>query len=359
MNYDNLIKFFFKDCPEIVQEMRSCNHHYDEEKGILNPYHLEGTVLTHTLMVIQQGEMRQVPDIIALGCLFHDFGKFDTRGVNHDKQRVSFYNHDAYSAFKAIHYMQKLNLSEKSIIRLFKMIALHTDLYRCDDKGFKNYVEKYRGCNELLQDLTQLATCDGMGRYTDETISPREQGVKSLQEYTQKMMKESSIEVTEKKEYPLESISLIGLPMSGKSTWIKNFLKENENYVVASRDDIILELGEGRSYNDAFAFVDSDKANNLFRERVSDMVKQEKNIIFDLTSLNRKSRRKSLSLLNSKYKKTAQVILCDLKSLELRNIKRKETESKFIKPEVIDRMIKSFYPPMYDEFDEINYLLSK
>ena len=353
MNYDKLVEFLFKHAYEDVLKMKNSNHHYDEANGILNPYHLEGDVLTHTFMVMQQAEMRNMPTLVKYGATFHDFGKPECREEKAEKKRVSFYNHDAYSAFKAIKYLKLLNLKEKDIIRVFKMIALHTDLYRCDNKSLKTYITKYKGDKELLTDIQQLAECDGMGRYTDPEVSPRIESLERMNSYVEEILKHSKEVSNEKKEH--QFVMMIGLPMSGKSTWIQNFLKENNDFTIASRDDLILELGGNKTYNEAYKSIDSKEVNKLFNERVDQLIKERKNILFDLTNMSRKWRKKTLNKLPNSYKKTAQVILSDLDTLQKRNEFRKVSEGKEIPWSALEMMIKSFTPPMFDEFDEINY----
>ena len=359
ITYDELVKCFFLTCPEVVRDMRNCNHHYDEANGILNPYHLEGDVLTHTLMVVQQGEIRKVNFLVKLACLFHDFGKIECREEKEKKQRVSFYNHDAYSAYKMLQYIPKFEkyfnfkLSKADKILLFKMVTLHTDLYKCDDKSLKGYIAKYSKDIELVKHIRELAFCDGLGRYSDESVSHRYDSLKKMDEYIDTILSnESNIEVVEKKHH---AIVMVGLPMSGKSTWMRNFTKENQDYEILSRDNVILELGKGLSYTEAYNTVDQNEVNKIFQDRCKEAIENRKNIIFDLTNMSKKARRKSIGNLSNDYKKTAQVIIADLEILKERNAKRVKEEGKHIPEEVIDAMVKSFYPPMYDEFDEIFY----
>ena len=85
---------------------------------------------------------------------------------------------------------------------------------------------------------------------------------------------------------------LIGLPGTGKSTWIKNY-KLNGSLVL-STDDIIHELAlreeDDRTYTDMFLCY-IQEAERLFWNRLERAIlKKEDNIYIDRTNLSRKSR---------------------------------------------------------------------
>ena len=189
MEYDKLVKFLLTDCQVVAEQMLKSDHQYDNTKEGLNPYHLEGSVFTHTLMVLQQAEFRNMPEPIKYASLFHDFGKPECRTVNDEKKYVMFRGHGGYSAFKSIYYMKKLGLTEYLIIRLFKLISLHTDLYGQDTSAQK-VIDKYKYDDELVKDIYKLGVCDGMGRFTDEEVSPREQGCIELKAVIDNILKE-------------------------------------------------------------------------------------------------------------------------------------------------------------------------
>ena len=54
LNKHTLVKWFQLNYPKFVKDMIESSHHYSETK--LNPYHLEGSVFTHTMLVINQLE---------------------------------------------------------------------------------------------------------------------------------------------------------------------------------------------------------------------------------------------------------------------------------------------------------------
>ena len=87
---------------------------------------------------------------------------------------------------------------------------------------------------------------------------------------------------------------VIGLPGSGKSTYLKEHF--NDSYII-SRDDIRLELiGESSKY-----FEKEQEVFNEFVYRIQTALdKNDKNVIADATHINQKSRNKLLNKMKLK-----------------------------------------------------------
>ena len=145
-----LISWFQMEYPSLVRDMKQSNHHRTYMDDIrlelknngtaqkdhrllssptdLNPYHLESDVFTHTMMVCKQAE--NYPYLVQVAALLHDIGKPSTRKVNPKNGRVSFYNHDAVSAFMSLEITKKLGFCESERAHVFNLIALHTQIYK-------------------------------------------------------------------------------------------------------------------------------------------------------------------------------------------------------------------------------------
>lgn len=154
-----------------------------------------------------------------------------------------------------------------------------------------------------------------------------------------------------------EFIMLIGVPGSGKSTYIKKLKADNpdKEYVVASTDDIISAWGEaeGLNYSQAFQKFDYKKAETIFKNQIKDAIKNRKNIIVDRTNLTPKSRAKTMANLPNDYKTIAVVFDVDEKELQQRLDTRAAETGKHIPDKVVDQMKASFTPPSKSEFDHI------
>lgn len=76
----------------------------------------------------------------------------------------------------------------------------------------------------------------------------------------------------------------VGIPASGKSTWRKKFLRENQNYVCVSRDDYRLMLR-----NESLCeFKMEQYITELVEDAIVRAIKNKYNVIVDQTNVNRK-----------------------------------------------------------------------
>ena len=147
-------------------------------------------------------------------------------------------------------------------------------------------------------------------------------------------------------------IILSGIPMSGKSTWVR------ENYpdtLTISRDEILMEVAGTRDYNLAFKTADQKLVDKLLAKRITDAATQKVDVIIDMTNLSRKVRVKNLSYFSDDYYKVSVVLpILDSEEYKRRNDFRSVNENKFIPPFVIKSMMDSFVLPTDDEgFDKI------
>lgn len=150
-------------------------------------------------------------------------------------------------------------------------------------------------------------------------------------------------------------IVLIGLPGSGKSTFIKNFLSsQDKEFVVMSTDNVIDELcaKEGITYTEGFQkFI--GQATARVNQNLKSAINAKKNIIIDQTNMSVKSRKPKLDLAVG-YHKIAVVFSVDEETLQTRLKNRSEKTGKHIPDFVMDSMKKSFQEPSKSEgFDVI------
>lgn len=150
-------------------------------------------------------------------------------------------------------------------------------------------------------------------------------------------------------------IVLVGPPNCGKSTWISENI--DDTYYIASRDNVIMELGNGLSYNKSYNAVDEKEVNRLFNERFDNAVKSYTNIVVDMMNLSPKRRKGFISRVGKKYTKEAIVFKFNVDELFKRNIERNLSTDKYIKESVILEMISKYTEPTLDEgFDNITYI---
>ncbi len=154
-----------------------------------------------------------------------------------------------------------------------------------------------------------------------------------------------------------EFIMLVGLPGSGKSTYIQRILIEypEKEYIVLSTDNIIEAWGsaEGLTYTQAFNKFNFKKAQSAFNVQFRQALNAHANIIVDRTNLTPKGRAKMLSQVLSDYKKIAVVFEVESNELKRRLNERAEKTGKFIPEKVVAQMMASYQPPSRSEFDVI------
>ena len=142
-------------------------------------------------------------------------------------------------------------------------------------------------------------------------------------------------------------IILIGPPLSGKTTWIRENFPTTE---VISRDEIVMEVYGSRNYTEAFKSVDQKEVDKVLTQRFLDANKEKKNVIVDMTHMASKRRKQNLNYFTDDYYKLGVIfpILTD-EEYEKRNQKRIEEENKDLPMGIVKSMISSYQPITSDE----------
>lgn len=140
---------------------------------------------------------------------------------------------------------------------------------------------------------------------------------------------------------------LIGVPGSGKSTWIKN-QKFDESTVIASTDNHIEEYAESvsKTYNDVFRdFV--DQATTRMMQDIEMAVGKNLDIVWDQTNTTATARRKKLRKIPEHYQRIA-VVFATPPHEELQK-RLNSRPGKHIPSAVMNNMIQRFQEPTPDE----------
>jgi len=153
-----------------------------------------------------------------------------------------------------------------------------------------------------------------------------------------------------------EMIMLVGIPGTGKSTWVneQDFFNRS-NWMVLSTDNFVesVALGEGKTYSDVFnipgVMIQAEK--NL-HEGLEYAISRNMNIVWDQTNLTAKTRKRKLDKIPAHYRKTARVF--PVPKTHDAWLNSPERSGKIIPDKVIANMIASFeQPTIYEGFDEI------
>lgn len=144
---------------------------------------------------------------------------------------------------------------------------------------------------------------------------------------------------------------LVGVPGSGKSTWVKS-QDWTQDCVVVSTDNFIEAeaTAQGKTYNEVFESVIKD-ATARMKQDVKAAVEAGKDIIWDQTNTTVKSRKSKLDMVKG-YKKIAIVFNVPEEAELDRRLESRPGKS--IPWHVMDSMIEGFAMPNEDEgFDEV------
>lgn len=152
-------------------------------------------------------------------------------------------------------------------------------------------------------------------------------------------------------------LMLVGLPGSGKSTFIKKLLEEsNEDFAIASTDDIVeRECAKmGLTYSEGFAKVNFKQAQSEFKDVIFKAGKARKNIIIDQTNVGGKSRKSKLGMIPLGYDKICLIFDVSESVMKTRLENRARETGKSIPYSVIKQMTESWQTPSRAEgFDSI------
>lgn len=337
-----VVSDFIQKHSTLFSKMNKISHFLNDDD--VSIYHAEGSIWTHTMMVLSHTETK----LGAIAALLHDIGK--TVAVTIDEsQKIRFKGHESCSFFMVEEILQNLlpglNKEETDAVKI--AIALHGSFRGC--KNLEEVAQKICGFTDLqIPLILELLKADSLGRINCNTkprVLPWEVTVEQINKARNKKVIKKETELT----------FLIGLPAAGKSTF--SWKIEYAGTPVLSRDSLIESFLPFGNYNEKWAKIHSNpkilnKFENEFHERKKDL--KDKSYIVDMTNLSKKSRASFNSYINmGKTHKKAVVFSTGIDTIFKRNSERGGKE---ISKEVIMKMAKSFSFPLFDEVDEIEII---
>lgn len=347
----NLIQFLRKSRPDLIHDMDKADHNYSVEYP--SPFHSEGSVLQHVIMVMLEASKANVSPMAAIACLVHDLGKPMARAVNEEKKRISFIGHDGSSCYVMPQLLMELGLTDKEIELMTVVVAKHQYLYEffkeevISEKNIQKIADKFTNYKEAFLILLELAHCDNEGRLS----SSKRVDIGSYFLPVADRIKTKAPVVNK----PYEIKILIGPQASGKSSYASTQI----GYTIISRDDSAVEFWK-KTYSELTTDEIFDPAvDTLFNSKLTQAIKDRQNILVDKTNMTNKSQNRSLGQLPSEYKKTAVVFLKDYEQLKLDLLDRELKTGKHISEYSLRKTVLNFQCPMYDKFDQIEYKITR
>lgn len=317
-------------------------------------YHGEGNVYNHIELVcnevINLEEWKDLMErervILYLSALFHDIGKLITTreedgeivSPNHAVKGAKIFRDLAYREYKIDRDIRE------EICALIRYHGLPLYFIEREDTDY-NIIKAAEVTNMKL--LYLFAKCDLLGRWCEDKrelfdrVSYFETYSKELgcfyrpkefkNDYTRFLyLVENKVfhgaEVFDNRSFQV--ISMVGLPLAGKDTYIKNNFK---NFKVISLDDIREELKITPT-------KDFGKVGAIAFARAKDLLRRKESFIWNATNLRRETRKKLIRLCNDYGAKVKFLYLeIPYDELTLRNKLRERS----LPVEVINKMIKN------------------
>lgn len=363
---NELVQWFQIEFPDLVKTMHDSTHHFSESK--LNPYHLEGDIFCHSMMVLLQAT-NLFPDnhYVRWSALLHDIGKPAARKVIEERERVAFHGHDGISAFMALDVLNKTNLSMKDKIHIFKIIALHGTLFnflKADGSLKQEVIELFKNEKTLFRDVYQQTVADHSGRFWEsehKNVIPLSDVIHDSFNGVIDVLDDEPI--IEQRSVPHLWL-MCGPPCSGKTTEREIMKKNNPDMIIISRDDLVEKVAVkyGLSgYNEAFRFlmensdVEKTEIDDVIGAQINLAKKQNKSVLVDMTLMSKKSRRKWINTFPN-HQKTCFLFLKGFETLMKHSEQRERETGKGIPRSVFINMFSSFSLPLRGEgFDTILY----
>lgn len=147
---------------------------------------------------------------------------------------------------------------------------------------------------------------------------------------------------------------LVGLPGSGKSTWLRNQQRIEDLAIISSDDEIEkFAKSQDKTYSEVFDEYIKTATSNMYAN-LENALRENVSIAWDQTNLNPKKRKTILQKLPKHYRKVAVIFEVDDRELQNRLYNRAKSEGKYIPNHVIENMKQSYVKPTTSEgFDEI------
>jgi len=322
--------YFLKNNDDYL--IKKTEHGYLDQQ---NPYHMEGSVYNHIKMVYDEMSKLTDDETLLKAAILHDIGKYVCRKEDHVKKRVYFRGHPGVSAYMSLNYADDFN---KEI--LFKLAALHSILFKYPNTE----VITQSFSKDFWNKLRLLIKADVIGRISSQNSSKND---------ILGLLKTNVI--TDPKPKPVDKNKptltlLIGPPGAGKSSYIKNTLKDHNSSII-SRDDAVMEIAGTDNYTDAFNILSKTNKQRLVDEHIdrkmSKYVKSEASIIIDMTNMTYGSRKRWVSQTKGDYNIKYTMFLTKFNDIMLRNVTRSD---KTLPIEALISFMSRFqYPLLYNE----------
>lgn len=276
--------------------------------------------------------------IMISSALCHDLGKAKTYKWDEDMKRYTCKRHDIVGEqiTRRLFYDENFFIRESVCYLVRWHMKLHYILDKNEEEQYK-LLKFFKHGAMSIDDLFILNKCDSLGSVndieTDEILQDRWNEIQNVIDKVQK-------------RYVFNAYVMIGLPGSGKDTYIKNNLP---NIKVLCRDDIRTEIGI-KGEKPMGNKEQESEVTRIFFERLTECCKNREDFVINNTNVLRKYRDEYNKIIKQ-YDGTITYVYVEAPSLEANKDRRKGQ----MPLDVIDRMLSYMEFPQRDEYDKIIY----
>jgi predicted kinase len=359
LSMGEIITRFVERFPQYYKDMNAVEHGFKGE--FINPHHIEGSIWTHTMLVMKEvdnarrnGKINDDETFMvhALAALCHDIGKAYCYVDIEDKARRRFSNHEGVSVVYAKEVLGQFEMMPFMMTRILTIVAKHGVLYpyfedeRISDKNKDKLAQSLKYDN--IQDLIRFFEFDHYGRFNAHDLGNVDGSIMDLYDIKGRAEKLAE-EDRHTKVITGQIVIMVGPPRAGKSTYIES--AKRPDTVVISRDDLVMKYGTGDNYSEKWRSLTDEQQKMIDSEITKSYDEALRNevqhIIIDMTNMSKKSRSKWVNHPKARnYFREAVLVLETPKVLLSRN-----TPEKFIPENVIHSMLRNL---TYPDFTEVN-----
>jgi hypothetical protein len=356
-----LLKRFVAWDPDLVQRMRSCDHAFSS--SLQNPFHLEGDVWSHTMMVFKFLLDAGAPADALVAALCHDTGKVFTRNVR-NFPRVNFHSHDAASVQPTVDFLSTLPFGTVDPQRVLTAVNYHMVVH---EKGGQLTKDRVLGvCSydpETVRVLELLARADHYGSVAeDEEPVPFGSGDAFAGAHEVASLCPAGRVIED-----CDVVVFSGMPGSGKDFISAVTLPHHR---ILSFDDLRIKIYRDRAgeeapadpkelYQAAWTFCAAQEIDLLrpLTQEARELLGRGEKVSICNTSLTMKSRRALLNMLPREARVGACYVAAPSYEVVTRDANRK---SKTVGADVIHGgfMFRQWLPTMGEGFSAVRFLMN-
>ena len=382
---DYIIHEWLKTNLSQKKEMEASKHFFNPDK--INPWHMEDSVWTHTMMVCTAYKSHFPSKYITfsqalvpvLSCVLHDYGKVLTRHLDHVKMKARFTQHGPHGVLNALEYTSDLlkrfedkiySLDERKNIleRICYMTSRHMEYDNMADinklAAFGNYSD------DLVEDFYKFSIADCEGRIM---LKERHDGKRSelidLMKYQMEDIKEINWNYWDTNVNSPTIWIYCGIPGSGK-----DYQANQQNLKVFSYDKVRMDYyknfsstynpkkSESETYSEAYEYfieknINPDTFLNADLKKHFNENGSLDNIAICNVNLSLKARKRILHNIRSVHpnaKVGCRFILTPLSQAVINDSTR---ESKNLgKDLIVSRFNELVLPTMLEGFSSVEYV---